>query len=250
MPEAGHNNPPSMIAVCDQVAEDISAWLAEHPVISDAEMAKEAKVQLDRGKLSLTEMEDERDKAVRPLNAQVKAINDTYRPTKVLLGAINEEVSKRITAYIQAEEAKRIAAAQEAARLAAEAEQRARAAIQAEEEALEAANTGELGVNTKAAITAADSAIKEAEKAGRAAQVAEKESHVKVSGGFTRAASLRKVKVFHLYGENHVEAAVLALRAVGLTEDIAIAITKAAKAYYEEWGEIPPGFIMHEERKI
>jgi len=249
----GHNNPPTMIQVCDSVAEDISGWLAEHPIIQGEDEAKEAKLHLDRGKLSLKDMEDERDKAVRPLNEQVKAINEAYRPTKIIIGKIIEEVGKRIESFIQTEERKRIAAAQEAARLAAEAEARAREAERNACEAIDSANVGELGVDIKSATVASDAAIREAERAARAAQIAAKESRVKVSGGFSRATSLRKVKRY-LIGimgeEDHMKAAIKALTAVGLTKDISEAITKAAKDYHEEYGEIPPGIIVYEERKI
>lgn len=242
-----------MIAVCDQVAEDISAWLAEHPVITTETMAKAAKLHLDRGKLSLKDMEDERDKAVRPLNEQVKVINEAYRPTRILLNRILEEASGRIAAFIHAEEEKRQAAARDAARLAREAEARALEAEGREREATESASVGELGVDLKAAAVEAGAAVREAERAARAAQIAERETKVKVAGGFSRAASLRKVKKY-LIGtageEDLMKSAVAALRAVGLTEEISEAITKAAKVYHEEYGEIPPGIIVYEERKI
>lgn len=244
MNEVGHNKPPSMIEVCDQVAGDLNGWLAEHPVILTEDEVRDAKLLLDRSKLGLKDLEDERDKKVRPLNEQVKTINDEYRPTKGIVSTLNEELGKRIEAYILAEEAKRIAEAREAARRAAEAEAAARAAERAEQEALDARNTGELGIDIKTATTTADTAFREYERAERAAQVAEKATHVKVGGGFSRATSLRKVKVYNITD------AAAALHAIGVTDDIRDAIVKGAKAYHEEHGEIPPGILMHEERKI
>jgi len=244
MGEVGHNNPPTMIQVCDSVAEDISGWLAEHPVIDSEADAKEAKLHLDRGKLSLKDMEDERDKAVRPLNEQVKAINEAYRPTKIILSRIIEEIRNRLTTFLEAEERKRIEAAREAARIAAEAERKAREAIAAEEDAFESASTGELGLDAKAAVVEADNAIRDAERAARAAQIAEKETQVKVTGGFSRAASLRSVTTYH------IEDAKAALHAIGLTDDIEAAILKGAREYHKEWGEPPPGIVVRQERKI
>lgn len=240
----GHNRPPGMIAVCDQVCADISAWMAEHPAISTPEDAKEAKLQLDRGKLTLKDMEDERDAAVRPLNTQVKEINESYRPTKTLVNDVLAELGKRVTAYLTAEEEKKQAAMREAARIAEEARTRALEAARRAAEAAESATTGELGVDIKAAAREAGVAAREAEKAERAAQIAEKETHVKVAGGFSRAASLRKVKVYVITD------AAAAVKAIGTTPDIFEAIVKGARAYHEEWGEIPPGIMMYEERKI
>lgn len=240
----GGNNPPSMIAVCDSVAEDISAWLAEHPVITTETMAKDAKLQLDRGKLSLKDMEDERDKAVRPLNERVKFINECYRPTKVILSKIIEEIGARVTAFIQAEEAKRIAAAREAARIAAEADAKAREAERLERDARDSANAGELGINLSEVSRDAGVLAKEADRAARAAAIAERETQVKVTGGFSRATSLRKVKTYHIVD------GLAAIRALYPTDDIKAAILKAAKDYHAEYGEVPPGIEMREERKI
>lgn len=240
----GGNNPPSMIATCDTVAEDISGWLAEHPVIQSEEDAKQAKLHLDRGKLSLKDLDDERDKAVRPLNEQVRSINEAYRPTKLILGKIIEQIGARVTAYIRAEEQKRIEAAREAARIAAEAERRAREAIAAEEAALESANTGELGVDTKTAVVAADSAIRDAEKAGRQAERAERETRVKVGGGFGRATALRNIEILVVSDPK------AALECLGCTEEIKEAIIKAARAYRRIFGDLPDGVESQTERKL
>ena len=242
--EIGHNQPPSQLVLCNKTAEDISAWLANHPVILTEEEAKEAKLYLDRGKLGLKDMNDERDKAVRPLNEQVNAINESYRPTKVLLSRIVEEVGKRITSFIFAEEAKRIKAANEAARLAREAEERAKAAEIAEREARDNASVGELGIDLKSATAEADSAFREYEKAERAAQIAEKETNVKVTGGFSRAASLRTTTTYRIKDLQE------AFKALGGAQDVQEGILKAAKAYHKFYKKLPPGIEIETERKV
>ena len=244
MNEIGHNNPPTQIALCDQVAEDISGWLAEHPDFTTEEDARQAKLHLDRGKLGLKDLEDERDKAVRPLNEEVKAINESYRPTKTIIGALLDEIGKRIKAYLLAEEQKRIKAAQEAARIAAEAEAKAREAERLERDALAQSETGELGVDLKARTMVADATFSEYQKAERQAQIAEKETHVKLGGGFSRAASLRSVEV--LIVSNAVEA----IQSLGLTDDIRDGILKSARAYRKLFGDLPDGVEAEMERKI
>lgn len=247
----GDNNPPGMIETCAQVAKDTSDWLAEHPVISTYEEAQEGKVHRDRSNLTLKDMEVERANRVGPLNEQVRVINDTYRPVRLSMENVIDTTNQRIYTFLLREEARKAHEAREALRIAQEAADKAADAADRDRDAKDSASQGEAGLDLLALGANAAAAKRAADVAARQAERADRETKAKVTGGFTRAASLRKVKTYHLaYGENRMEAAVAALRAVGVTDDISIAIIKAAKAYHEEYGEIPPGIMMHEERKL
>jgi len=126
MNDIGHNLPPDMIDTASEVYEAVGSWLEDHPVVDSEETAREAKLQLDRAKLCVADMEAERERQVKPLNAQVREINDSYKPAKTILGAVINEISRRITSYMAKEEAKRIKAAEEARRAAEAAERQAR----------------------------------------------------------------------------------------------------------------------------
>jgi hypothetical protein len=76
----GHNNPPSPIEIATGTTAELSRWMGDHPAIQNEDHARAGKVLIERAKSSLDEMEAERDGLVRPLNEQVKAINDRCRP--------------------------------------------------------------------------------------------------------------------------------------------------------------------------
>lgn len=230
----GHNQPPSMIEVTGETMRDISAWLAENVQITE-DTAKDAKVFLDRGKLALKDLDDERDGKVRPLNEKVKEINNQYRPAKEDLSSVVGLLSVRITQFIAAERTKREEIAREAARIAEEAEQRAREAERIERESIESANSGELGIDVAAGVEAANEAFRDFEKADRALAIALKAQHVKVAGGFTRAVSLRQKETLV------ISSARIALDAMGVTPDIEAAILKSARAWRKATGDLPSG---------
>lgn len=232
---AGHNNPPDMTETASETMRDLSAWLSEHPVIQSEEDAKEAKVFIDRGKLCLKDLDDERDGKVRPLNDKVKEINAHYRPAKESLSSVVGLLSVRVTQFITTERERREKIARDAALRAAEAESRAREAERVEQDAIASADMGELGVDVGAAIQTASSAFREFERSAKTAAIAEKETHVKITGGFTRALSLRTKETLSVTdGE-------LALRSIGLTDDIRDAIIKSARAYRKLNGRLPEG---------
>lgn len=238
MTTTGHNNPPSMIETAGETAKDISDWMAENPVVQSEESAREAKVFLDRGNLCLKDLEDERDGKVRPLNEKVKEINEGYKAPKVQLSGILTWLSDRIKIFLKEEKRKREEAAREATELAEEAERNAREAERLEREAMESASAGELGVDVAAHVVQADTAFREYEKAGRAAALAEKETKVKIGGGFTRSISLRKKETLSVTDPH------AAFDEVGLTVDIAEAIIKAARAFKKLRGRYPEGISV------
>ena len=224
-----------MTVTAAETMRDLSDWMAEHPVVQSMEEAREAKVYIDRGKLCIKDLEDERDGKVRPLNEQVKEINATYKAPKEALSTVVNLLADRIAEFLAAERERREEAAREAARIAQEAEQRAREAERLEQEAVESANTGELGVDVASHVLAADESFKDFERASRKAALAEKETHVKVSGGFSRAISLRQKETLIVTNP------VVALNEIGMTEDIREAIVKSARAYRKLRGRLPAG---------
>lgn len=243
--QIGGNNPPDMVVLSSEVMTALSDWMAENPVISDEDKAREAKVMIDRGKICLQSIESERDGKVRPLNTQVKTINDYYRPAKEQLERVLSEVGRRVTTFLRLEEQKRIAAAAEAARIAAIAEQAAREAERREQEALEAADSGVLDIDTKAVVVAADDAFRTYEKATHQAALAEKDTKVRLGGGFLRSTSLKDKEIGLI-----VTQPLTAINAIGITEDIKEAIRKGARAYRKLHGELPPGVEAEIERVI
>lgn len=241
--EAGHNNPPDFTITAAEVTQELSAWLSESPVIENTDQAKEAKVFIDRGSLCVRDLEDERFSKVGPLNDQVKKINDYYKGPRELLKTVVEELKYRLTKFLAIEEAKRKAIAQAAREAAQDAERRAREAEQVEQERLGSADSGELGIDVAAHVVEADRAFADYEKAERQAAIAEKESHVKVTGGFSRALSLKSVET------PLVEDAYKAIKAMGVTPYISEAIIKSARLYKKQHGAYPPGIGVKIERK-
>ena len=244
MSNIGDNNPPDMAATAIDVAKNISAWMSENPVIQTEDSARDAKVWLDRGKLCVKDLEDERDGKVRPLNEQVQGINAYYRHPRETLQKILQEISQRISSYIREEERKRVAAAAEARRIAEEAERRAREAEAAEQEALRSASAGELGLDIASHVVAADDAFHEAQVAARQAALAERESHVKIGGGLSRAVSLKQKETLIL------DNPIAAIKAIGMTDGIRNAILSAARAYRKLNNKLPSGISVKIEETI
>lgn len=231
------NNPPDMTVTAAETTQSISEWMAENPVITSQEQAKEAKVYLDRGKLCVSDLEDERKKKVKPFNEQVETINDHYRGPRELLSQVNAALVFRIGAFIKAETERREAIAAEAEAKRLEAERIAREAEAKEKEALDNASKGELGINTAEVIQAADEKFAEYEAAQRIADLAKRETTVKITGGFTRAMGLRAKE------ELIVVDGAAAISDIGITDDIREAILKCARAYRRIHGELPSGVV-------
>lgn len=243
MSEPGHNNPPDMTATAGETAKDLSGWMADNPVIETEEQAREAKVFVDRGILCVKDLEDERKGKTAPLNEQVKTINDYYRAPRELIQGVVDELKSRCDSFLLREEAKRQAIAAEAARVAEEAERNAREAERLEREAIDDANAGVVGLDIADVTTRANDAFAGFEKAARAAALAERETKVKIGGGFTRALGLRSREILYVY---NAETAVAVL---GATTDITEAILRSARAYRKIHNELPMGVSADIERK-
>jgi hypothetical protein len=246
----GDNNPPGPIDHAQSVVDDINTWLSDHPVIENEEQAREAKPYLDRAKAALEEIESERDGKVRPLNEQVKSINETYKALHNTdakkpgrFDKIVVELKARVAAFMLREEEKRRIAAEEARKAQEEAERIAREAEAKETEALENAKAGEV-VDVAEVTKEADEAFSEFERQSRFAARAERDTKVKIGGGFDRSASLRSVETLHL------ESYSKALKAIGPQDGIRDAILSAARVYRKEFGELPDGVTATYERKL
>ncbi len=240
----GDNNPPDMATTAGEVTKYLSGWMAEHPTIETEEQARAGKIWADRAYLCLKDMDDERIGRVKPLNEKVKEINLSYRGPCDLLSGVMHELKSRIDRFLRVEENKRNAIAEEAAKVAQEAEQAARAAEQREREASADADTGVLGVDIADIQRETNEAYARADKAMRQATFADRETKVKVGGGFRRAVSLRNFEAIHIADAMEV------LNAVGFTEGIKTELLKAARAYKRLKGEYPPGITVTIERGI
>lgn len=239
----GHNNPPSMIDAAKEAAAAVALWLVDHPVIESEEKAREAKVHIDRLKLNTKDLEDERKVAIEPLNIKIKATNDLYRPSKDAITNVLQEISRRVTDFIAKEEARRIKAAEEARQKAAEAERIAREAEQREHDAASEADSGVL-VDVAAVKQSADEAFSSYQRAERQAAIADRDTKVRIGGGFSRAVSLREKETLSVLD------ACAAINAIGMTEDIEAAIVRAARTYRRLHGELPPGIESRKERTL
>ena len=247
----GHNQPPGPIDLAKTTIDAMADWMKANPVITTDESAREAKLLCDRAVAALEEIETERDGLVRPLNESVNAINAKYKALhntdKKKPGTYDKvfiELKARIAAFLIAEEEKRRKAAEEAAARAAEAERLAREAEERERDALASAAVGELDVDVVAVTSEADESFAEFEKASRFADRAERDTKVKLGGGFGKAASLRTVETLHLDSYNR------ALKAIGPNLKIEEAILSAARDYRKEFGSLPDGVRATTERKL
>lgn len=245
MNDIGHNQPPDMSIMVGEVAQNLSDWMKDNPVIADESKAREAKIKIDVGKLAIADLEAERTAKVKPLNEQVKTINEGYRAPRELLRKVLDELERRVTDFLAKEEAKRIVAAEEARKAAEIAEQLARGAERSEQIALSNAAAGELDVSVMDAVAEADRSFTAYQKAERQAQIAEREAgNVRLGGGFTRALSLRSTEVLHV---TDLMAAVGAMKeSARITE----AVIKAARSYKKVYGKYPPGIEVQIERKV
>tara|TARA_R110000868_G_scaffold399585_1_gene673434 strand:+ start:9754 stop:10530 length:777 start_codon:yes stop_codon:yes gene_type:complete len=248
----GHNNPPEPTAIerAKTVIGEISDWMADHPTIETEEHARAAKPYVDRARAALAAVETERDEVVRPLNEQVKDINAKYKAVHntdkkkpALFDKVLNELLKRVQVFMVAEEDKRKAAAEAARKIQEEAERKAREAEAAEAEALANAKVGEV-VDVAAVTEKADEAFAEYQQQSRFAARAEKDAHLKLAGGAGRTVSLRTKETLVL------DDMTKALLYIGRTEKIVEAILSEARAYRNQYGELPDGVSAIQERVL
>jgi hypothetical protein len=247
----GANNPPGPIEYADTIIQQLSAWMKDHPVIQTEEEAREAKPLIDRARAAQAEIEAARTNEVKPLNDKVAEINaehkavhntDPKKPGK--LDRVFNELKARLAAYLQAEEQRRLREAAAARAAQEEAERIAREAEAKERAALEEANAGVVDVDVAAVTEQANEAFAAFERTSRFADRAERDSKVKIGGGFAASVGLRNAEVLN------VDDALKAIVVIGVTERICEAILTEARAYRKANGRLPDGVSATTERKL
>lgn len=182
--EIGHNNPPAEDTRTpeqrrvDDLMAAANEWLANVPEITDEETAKACDDFLKQVKDEADALEKARKAFNKPLEDQVKANNDAYRPLTAMLEKAKALLSPLKTKWLKREQ-DRIAAERRAK------EDEALKALQAAEDAKRAAAT-----SIQAAIQA-DEAQKAAETAMAAVEAASR-AKATVKGNYAaRASGLR-----------------------------------------------------------
>jgi hypothetical protein len=240
----GANHPPSLIDFAHKAIAAVSDWMKDHPTVETPDDARAAKACIDRARTALDEMERERDALVRPLNQEVSEINGRYKPARTSLEKLTQELKDRLTAYAKALEAARLQALEEARAAKEAAEALARAAEAKEREAFDDAKFGVCGVDLGEATMEADAAFREFERAERTEARAEKETHVRIAGGYGKAMGLRTKETLCVADWK------AAIEEIGLTEPLKEAIITAARAYRKAMGELPAGIMSIQERSL
>ncbi len=248
-PTVGHNNPPDTIQSAKEAGVDLSAFLKDHPVISSPEEAKLGGAYVERTRINLAAMEDERKVRVEPLNQQLSAINGAYRVVREPLEKILKELRRRLTDYASAVEAARIAEVNRLAAERAEAERIAREAEQREQDAIAMADVGEC-TDAGMAITEADAAFKTFAKAARAEAIAERNVPVKIASVMGhRGLSMRTVEVLFI---SNAHAAIDAMTIANgeIPEKLHDALLSCARDHRKAHGELPAGIGSKHERSM
>src|SRR5712671_1998901 len=235
MNEVGHNNPPEVLELAETVISDISMVMADIPVVEDEKAAREMKVQIDRAKLCIRDLDAELANKVRPLLAAEEGFRGQYRPKKGMLNNLLEEMLDRVQIFVKAEQRRREQAAALLVAQAHEARRKAEESERIELEQLDNASKGEVGINVAEVISDADEAYEAYCKAERQAEIAEKDTRVKVGGGFSRAIGMRKAETLHL---DDIYAFIIRC---GIPDEVTEAVLKHARAYRKVHGKLPEG---------
>jgi hypothetical protein len=247
MSEVGHNNPPEVLELASEVIDLISAHMADYPVVEREDDARLMKAYIDRAKLCVKDLEVEQEVKSKPLRDHLETIRSDYRPKRRMLGDLLDEMVARVQIFVKAEQHRREQAAALLVAQAHEARRNAEAAERIEAEQLDNASKGEYGVDVAQVIAEADDAFEAYEKAERQAVRAEKDTRVKIGGGFSRAIGMRKKETLSV---PDVRYATAALNEMGLTHDIHEAILKSARAYRTVHGKLPEGVISKVEEHL
>ncbi len=247
-----HNQPPSEIDRAAEAFRELAVFLKDVPAITCQADAKTGSGWLERTRVALKEAREERDGKTRPFLDRLTAIREAYdivrESSKTNAGgklqAAYNVLRARLTAYANKVEADRIAEV-ERLRLIAEAEEKAaRAAEAAEQDAIACADVGEC-TDVAAAIEQADQAFDQFKRADRKVQIAERSVPVRfgsVMGG--KSVSMRTYEVLTVIDAH------AAIKAMGVTPEIADALISAAKKYREAFAELPAGITSTSDRRI
>lgn len=247
----GGNNPPGPIEQADVIIKALSDWMKDHPVIQTEDEARAAKPLIDRARAAQAEIEDARTKEVKPFNDKVAEINaehkavhntDPKKPGK--LDRVFNELKARVASYLQAEEQRRLREAAAARAAQEEAERIAREAEAKERAALDDAQAGVADVDIAAVTNEANDAFATYERTSRFADRAERDTRVKIGGGFAKAVGLRDAETLN------VDDALKAIVIIGVTDKIREAILTEARAYRKANGRLPDGISATTGRKL
>lgn len=240
----GDNKPPTVLDFGRDTIADMAVWLDNNPVVDREEIARDGKLQLDRVKSCIQDIETERRSITDPLNQRVKDVNGKYALVREPLQKVLDQIKSRLDDYIRVEQQKRLKVAEEARKAVAEAERKAREAEKAEQEAIAEANQGIADTGVVEKTQEADKSFAEYEAAQRALARADKETDVKIGGGFRRALSQRTKEVLVLDDWK------TAIEEMGVTDKIQEAILSSAREYRKVFGELPDGITRTEEQVI
>jgi hypothetical protein len=247
----GHNNPPGPLDYAKIAIDDLAKFLTDTPAIETAEQASAAGAFVERMRKTLADVEDDRDRKVRPLNEQVSTINAEYKSVHNTdskkpgtADKILAELKQRLALYMEAEERRRQEDADRIRKVAEEAEQRAREAERLEAEAKAGASVGEF-VDVAAAIATADQTFSEFERANREAERAERDAQVRIGSAMGgRSLAMRTAETLVLVSYNQ------AIKAIGPNEKIRDAILSAARDFRKLHGALPDGVTVELTRKL
>jgi hypothetical protein len=238
----GHNSQTPSIEAAKDAADQLGEFLRETPVIENFDQCKQGDAWIERVRIALASLEDERKPKADPLYAQWKAINEPYRLISQPLEKLYDVLKKRVSTFKNEIERQRAAEANRLRREAEERERIAREAERKEQDAIACADVGEC-TDVGGAIEEADEAFRDFSKAERQAATAERNVPVRVAsivGG--KSLSMRTRRVLQ------IDDACAAIKAMGVTEKIAIAIRQSAAAFEDAYGELPAGITETFER--
>ena len=222
----------------------LKAFIADNPVVATGAEAQQVAAWIESTRKTLAAMEDERKPKVGPLNAALERINEPYRLIRQPLEDLLKIVCARWNKWDADERRRRDEEARRARQQAEEAAQEAQALIDAANDAIAAADVGACE-DVGTAVVDAQQALRAAGKLERAAGRAERAVNVRVAsahGGRALASRRKRVIV--------IDDPCAAIKAIGLTEKIIVAIQQSAAAFEEIHGELPAGTRETFERSI
>jgi hypothetical protein len=223
----------------------LATFLNDNPVISDEAAAQAGKVHVDTARGLLAGLEQDRDALVRPLNDKVSEINGTYKAVTAPFKKVFDQLRNRLTDYALALEAERERKAAEARRIADEAIAKAREAERLEREAIDNASQGEFDAGVAERTVEADAAFNDAKRANRQANIADRDTRVRIGGGAGRSIGLRSQVSLTL--DDPIKA-IVAMG--GVSEKTREAILSDARAFRKLNGAWPAGVTATTERSV
>jgi hypothetical protein len=252
----GGNNPPpdlpapaadspTPLEFAKTAMDMLATFLNDNPIISDEAAAQAGKVHVDTARGLLAGLEQDRDALVRPLNDKVSEINGTYKAVTAPFKKVFDQLRNRLTDYALALEAERERKAAEARRIADEAIAKAREAERLEREAIDNASQGEFDAGVAERTVEADAAFNDAKRANRQANIADRDTRIRIGGGAGRSIGLRTQVSLTL--DDPIKA-IVAMG--GVSEKTREAILSDARAFRKLNGAWPAGVTATTERSV